>query len=160
MNKYITLPEPCSAKWSKMGKVEGGRFCDTCTKKVHDFTGWNEQAIIETIEMSEEQICGRFDAKTLHIEPIRVPTYFNQFKLTAMIASAIIFIITSCKSKFGSSTYGGTPVLYKKCIADSIYICTHKDLITLDFKHKPNVNEARYKDRKPCIDSLIIIEKE
>lgn len=43
-----TILKPCSENWDKMKPVEGGRFCDHCSKKVFDLT--NGQAVPETIE--------------------------------------------------------------------------------------------------------------
>lgn len=34
----LKIPSPCPANWAGMTKEEGGRFCDQCEKKVHDFS--------------------------------------------------------------------------------------------------------------------------
>lgn len=144
-NKVIVLPEPCKAKWSAMHKVAGGRFCDTCSKKVHDFRGWKQEDIIHKIETSEEEICGKFNYTTLYQEPVKMPAFFNTFKWTAVLGSLIVFLISTCKTKI--ITPGGTPHV---CNNDTLYLCNHKGVNNFDYAHKPNIHEPKYKNRKPC----------
>ncbi len=145
-NKVIVLPEPCKAKWSAMHKFEGGRFCDICSKKVHDFRGWETAAIIRRIETSEEEICGKFNNTTLYQKPIKVPAFFNTFKWTAVLGSLIVFLISTCKTRGGGNP-GGTPIV---CDGKPIYTCDHKDMNNFDYAHKPNIHEPKYKGRIPC----------
>jgi hypothetical protein len=145
--KVILLPEPCKAKWSAMHKVEGGRFCDLCSKKVHDFRGWETTAIIQKIETSEEEICGKFNPKALYQKPIKMPTFFNTFKWTAVLGSFLVFLVSTCKTR--GISYGGAPVV---CNNDTLYLCEHKDMKNFDYEHKPNIHEPKYKNRRPCKD--------
>lgn len=42
----ITIPTPCHEDWSKMSPSERGRFCGSCKKEVHDFTGKSDEHVI------------------------------------------------------------------------------------------------------------------
>ncbi|OIQ18085.1 MAG: hypothetical protein BM557_07665 [Flavobacterium sp. MedPE-SWcel] len=55
----ISIPKPCHENWDKMTPVERGRFCDSCQKKVHDFTNVSDKEI-KTILSNDKSACGRF----------------------------------------------------------------------------------------------------
>jgi hypothetical protein len=53
--------KPCGENWNKMKPVDSGRFCNKCSKKVHDLTK-------EVLVLTEEESCGRMlMPKTIHI---------------------------------------------------------------------------------------------
>lgn len=71
----IELQNPCSEDWNRMKPVENGRFCDSCAKKVVDFTAMNEKEIAAYFT-NHQNICGRMYAKQL--EPVYVkPVQWN-----------------------------------------------------------------------------------
>lgn len=68
--KKLVVNEPCHENWNKMTPDEKGRFCDICSKSVHDFTNKKDQEIIKVIENSSEGVCGRFRKSQLNREII------------------------------------------------------------------------------------------
>lgn len=60
MNKKITIPEPCHENWNDMTPEEQGRHCKVCNKTVVDFTKSSKEEIVEKVENSSENVCGRF----------------------------------------------------------------------------------------------------
>ena len=48
--KMFKIKDPCSEDWSSMTPEEKGKFCDKCSKTVHDFTEKSDQEIFDTIK--------------------------------------------------------------------------------------------------------------
>lgn len=59
--KKITIPEPCHENWSNMTPEDKGRHCSVCSKTVIDFTNSEKNEIIDLVENSNENVCGRFN---------------------------------------------------------------------------------------------------
>ena len=57
----ISIPKPCHEDWSQMSPNEKGRFCQSCSKSVIDFTTMPEEAIEDYLALnSNKKICGKF----------------------------------------------------------------------------------------------------
>src|SRR6187200_979672 len=57
----LQVPEPCHEDWNKMTPGDKGRFCDSCQKTVHDFTGMSDAQLIAFFKKpSTGSVCGRF----------------------------------------------------------------------------------------------------
>lgn len=85
----ISIPEPCNENWLKMTPVEKGRFCDSCQRKVYDFTIATDREIIKAFN-EEEKLCGRFISTQLNRD-IVLPAEKNKIWLAT--TSAIISFI-------------------------------------------------------------------
>ncbi|HEX2845655.1 MAG TPA: carboxypeptidase-like regulatory domain-containing protein [Chitinophagaceae bacterium] len=95
MAKHIqlTISEPCHESWNKMSTVEQGRFCDSCQKKVMDFTGMSDEKLGAFFRKPDISVCGRFRKEQLEadlaIPQKRIPwvKYLFQIALPAILFS-------------------------------------------------------------------------
>lgn len=59
LNKKVKFDFLCDEEWNQMKKVEGGRFCGTCSKKVTDYTGYSKTEFAR-LKNGEDTLCGQF----------------------------------------------------------------------------------------------------
>jgi hypothetical protein len=117
----IQLQFACSENWDKMDNLEQEKFCNSCSKKVYDFTN-KSQAHFDAIvaENKQQKICGRFNN--------------NQLKRNYVIAQSTSIAIVS-SILFINHYYVqhrkllGIMVLGKKHFSDTIYQSPIKDTI-------------------------------
>ena len=90
----LQIPEPCHEDWDKMTPGDKGRFCDSCQKTVHDFTGMSDAQLIAFFKRpSTGSVCGRFNNDQLErdfeIQRKRIPwvKYFFQFAIAVFLTS-------------------------------------------------------------------------
>ncbi len=58
--KY-SIEEPCHEDWNRMKPEEKGRFCESCSKTVVDFSSMSDFSIVSYLEgRKNEAVCGRF----------------------------------------------------------------------------------------------------
>lgn len=87
----LSLPEPCSEKWSDMAAAGAGcRFCAACERNIVDFTQKSDAEIIAILQAGGK-ICGRFRDDQLN-RPLRPVAAYRRLSarrggLTAAAAS-------------------------------------------------------------------------
>jgi hypothetical protein len=92
----LSLPEPCSEKWSDMTPVGTGcRFCAACERNIVDFTQKSDEEIIAILQAGGK-ICGRFRDDQLN-RPLRPAAayrrlYARRGGLTAAAASMVALL--------------------------------------------------------------------
>lgn len=70
----LSIPKPCHENWDKMLPDEKGKFCQSCTKTVFDFTKSSTDEIASIFEKNKaEKICGRFRTEQLENIKIEIP---------------------------------------------------------------------------------------
>lgn len=76
----ISIPKPCHENWDKMITEEKGKFCQSCSKTVVDFTKMNVNDIQDYIHNNRNQhICGHIKQSQLNAINLKIPlSVFNQ----------------------------------------------------------------------------------
>ncbi len=60
------IEEPCHADWDQMKPEVKGRFCESCSETVVDFSKLSDFSIVTYLENNKHQsVCGRFEEKQL-----------------------------------------------------------------------------------------------
>ncbi len=61
LNYIISIPEPCHEDWNSMTPDANGKFCNSCSKSVIDFTNKTDAEIHTMLmERKNEKVCGHF----------------------------------------------------------------------------------------------------
>lgn len=89
----INIPSPCTAPWSEMRPVEGGRFCDSCVKKIVDFSTWTDREIVQYVR-NNQSACGRFHVSQLnrdllHLEKERANSFIPALLVSTALAAGV-----------------------------------------------------------------------
>lgn len=67
MGKENGLTYSCDQHWEQLRPVAGGRYCDSCSKPVKDFTAWDRETMLHYLD-SHPGTCGYFTIEQLHPE--------------------------------------------------------------------------------------------
>ncbi len=106
----ISIPKPCHENWSKMTPNEKGRFCQSCSKTVVDFTNMTTDDIQDFIHNNKHQrICGHIKQSQLDTINLKVSqSVFDQtlsfhkiFLLALLLAMGTT--IFSCADEKGNT---------------------------------------------------------
>ncbi|MCF6402279.1 carboxypeptidase-like regulatory domain-containing protein [Chitinophaga filiformis] len=100
----LTLPQPCSENWEEMTPTEKGRFCLNCQKTVIDFSAMGDRQVVEVINGTQGQVCGRFYPQQLNREFAIADQKRTPFIPIAALVSALYFFLPSARAQRVSQT--------------------------------------------------------
>jgi hypothetical protein len=94
-NFKLTIPKPCPQNWDAMTPTTAGRFCESCSKCVRDFTNFTDQELIDYFGKANTKTCGRFTEQQLDTvfllhEPARQRHLLPQLIFTAALAAGTL----------------------------------------------------------------------
>ena len=61
----LNIKKPCLENWDEMSSFEKEKFCQVCSKAVHDFSHSSDEELYEEIK-SNPNICGKFNDNQLN----------------------------------------------------------------------------------------------
>lgn len=117
----ITIPKPCHEDWNQMTPDETGRFCNSCTKSVVDFSNMKAQEIQEYfIKNQRQKVCGRFKTEQLDSIIIQIPrdVLFSQVQFYKMFMLALLISMPGLL--IGQNSSGKSQSISKVEVIDSI----------------------------------------
>lgn len=98
-NFIVKVPEPCHEDWNKMQPDEKGKFCESCSKPVIDFSNKTDAEIKNILlETKNKKVCGHFKSSQLNrplnyiIDPMQLPPNMS---LTKAFVIALFFVFGS-----------------------------------------------------------------
>lgn len=110
-NIIITIPEPCHEDWNKMLPDEKGKFCNSCSKSVFDFSNKSDSEIKDILMANKDQkVCGHFK-KTQINRPLNITIDLNNLpsnmSITKMFTIALFItfgtFLFSCTDNLGKT---------------------------------------------------------
>lgn len=67
MKNKLKIAEPCHENWNEMTAIDKGKHCAVCAKQVIDFTQNSREEIVNYLEQTKGQTCGRFKCGQIDI---------------------------------------------------------------------------------------------
>ncbi len=92
----LTIDKPCEQDWNSMQRTDIGKFCSHCSNTVVDFTKLTDSQIIQIVEKSSDNHCGRLTAQQLNrlLESEQITNNSRLYK----ILTGLLLIGTTGKS--------------------------------------------------------------
>lgn len=110
MKQHISIPKPCHEDWNKMNPNNEGKFCNSCSKTVVDFTKMSKEEIHTYFKQkSGENTCGHFYASQLEVSETSKPSVFKRINYFATLFLGLFLPLSSCEK-----TLTGEPAVIEK----------------------------------------------
>ncbi|MES2567847.1 MAG: T9SS type A sorting domain-containing protein [Bacteroidota bacterium] len=106
-NLIVRIPEPCHEDWNSMQPDAKGKFCNSCSKAVFDFSTKTDQEIKHILmEYKDQKVCGHFKKSQVD-RPLNFKVNLNDlpknmsFSKAFVIAVFLVFgsFLFSCKDQ-------------------------------------------------------------
>lgn len=95
---YLHIQEPCHENWEAMSPDQQGRFCQSCAKRVIDFSQMSDHQILDILSKASGNTCGRFTSGQLERpmgeEKKTIPFFLKPYKI-ALASMVPLFILSS-----------------------------------------------------------------
>ena len=90
----ITIPEPCHEDWNVMTPTDQGRFCQTCSKEVIDFTTRSNEEVIKHL-LKTPSGCARFLPQQLNTSIAPISTVKRKWRLLPLAGALFLGLGTN-----------------------------------------------------------------
>ncbi|OCB70450.1 hypothetical protein B0A79_23985 [Flavobacterium piscis] len=150
MENQIIILKPCNQNWNSMLPNKEGRFCNSCSKTVIDFTKMENSEIRNyLIENSKnESVCGHFNSNQIkNYDSSKYDNLRNRFsrikikpiKKMALFSLSLLFSLTSCMGK--AVIDGETAVIDNDTIRDNEIVNKEKDTLKQNDAIKSEISQ-------------------
>jgi hypothetical protein len=109
-NFKLTISKPCHEDWNAMTPNKKGKFCNSCSKTVVDFTQKSTKEIEDYLVANKGQrVCGHFYRKQLDSIIIQLPetTFYQPLTFQKLFILSLLFAmgttLFSCKTNTGKT---------------------------------------------------------
>lgn len=113
----LTIPNPCTQDWSSMTQDDTGKYCAHCSKSVIDFSQLTDSEMIQILEQSPDNICGRLRKEQLN--RILIPPRATNNSKFQTIITAFLSLVTIGDTR--ASDRQCTPVEMVSFNGDSVF---------------------------------------
>lgn len=154
----ISIPEPCHEDWSKMTTKEKGRFCQSCSKTVVDFSNKSKEEIQQYLqEHFGQQVCGRFRSEQLDSITLEIPAATFQQSLSFHKLFLLVLLLVMGTTLFSCQQSNGKKqpienVILIDSISEEYFEVedakVNNEVMTKDLKTKEEV-EAEHIQKDP-----------
>ena len=157
----LSIPKPCHENWLEMTPNEKGRFCQSCSKTVVDFTNMKTNEIQEFVHNNKQQrICGhikqnQLDAINLQISDaiFEQKLSFHKLFLLALLLAMGTSLFSCSDDKGNTKKIERVEIVEKAIDSIQIEVKKHHDSATTNTS-KEKTDRATIK--KPKIKDQII----
>lgn len=106
----ISLPKPCSENWNDMTPQAKGRFCESCSTAVIDFSTFTDAQLKAYFLQKSGKTCGRFSAsqldKPIFLEESLRPNFLvKAFATLALFSGLASTVLAQSNSENQGSTH-------------------------------------------------------
>lgn len=103
MNKktYLNIPQPCHENWNEMTPQQQGRFCNSCSQSVIDFSKMTDKLILDIISKTSGSTCGRFSASQLQrsMHPTKAADHSRKLLLNILIPAFTLTLLNKTNAQ-------------------------------------------------------------
>jgi hypothetical protein len=113
-NFIVRIPEPCHEEWNNMKPDAKGKFCNSCSKSVFDFSNKTDTEIRDIlIEYKDQKVCGHFKKTQIdrHLNiSINLRDLPKNISITKAFGIALFLVfgtvLFSCTNEYGQKVNG------------------------------------------------------
>jgi len=121
----IQIPEPCHENWDKMNASAQGRFCNSCSKVVVDFSMMSDREVLNYISKASNKICGRVSDEQLNRSiqmPVERKRISFKYLWSLLISSFMMTYKTHAQGEIKVNSIPATATAALKPVQDDISV--------------------------------------
>jgi len=148
----IAIPNPCHENWQTMTPNEKGRFCDSCSKTVVDFTQMDPSEIqYYLVNNKSNRVCGHIKQSQLNSLNLRIPSEVFQKKMSPIRFFSLALLVVMGSSIMSCTGQNGKP---NKINSVEVIDSTYLKIDTSFSRKKDSITEVKKLDNTIQIEEI------